>query len=296
MSELDPNEATTSTDLDPTTAVPVPTAPLIPTLGPGRRCRRTDQPGSAAVRAGRRLGPGRAGHQLGHAGSRPSLALGGRARDRRPGPRGVRGHRGVHHQQRRHGDGPRLRPGRYAGLRRAPPRPAGRPARRPPASSSRSSRGSRTRPRSRASSTKPSTRWSRASRRTTRRTPPTSSRGSTASWRVSAGPLPPAASMQNRSLSSVSMFRGLVLMSVKDPALAQAWIDGQIAKTGVSHVERALRRHHPDRLRGAGQPHAWPSPSSTTRSPSPATWSRSRPRSTPRAAATSPTNPVRRPP
>ena len=33
MSDLDPNESTTTTDLDPTTAVPTPTSPVDPDAG-----------------------------------------------------------------------------------------------------------------------------------------------------------------------------------------------------------------------------------------------------------------------
>ena len=50
---------------------------------------------------------------------------------------------------------------------------------------------------------------------------------------LSVGPLPPADSIVGNDLSAMSKFRALVLVSVKDPALAQAWFDAQIAKTGV---------------------------------------------------------------
>jgi hypothetical protein len=49
----------------------------------------------------------------------------------------------------------------------------------------------------------------------------------------SVGALPPAGPIVDGDSSSISKFRALVLVSVKDPALAQAWFDAQIVKTGA---------------------------------------------------------------
>jgi hypothetical protein len=46
------------------------------------------------------------------------------------------------------------------------------------------------------------------------------------------GPLPPAASLSSGDPSAVSAFRMLALVSVKDPAVAQAWLDAAVAKAG----------------------------------------------------------------
>ena len=90
---------------------------------------------------------------------------------------------------------------------------------------------------------------------------------------------------------------GLALISIKDEALANAWLDGVLAESRRDPHDRDLRRH-PGRARGPSRRPARPppSPSSTARSPSPAMTSRSRRRSTPTGPAASPTRPTSRPP
>jgi hypothetical protein len=46
------------------------------------------------------------------------------------------------------------------------------------------------------------------------------------------GPLPPATSLSSGDPSAVAAFRMLALVSVKDPAAAQAWLDAAVVKAG----------------------------------------------------------------
>ena len=51
---------------------------------------------------------------------------------------------------------------------------------------------------------------------------------------LSVGPLPPAASLVGGNPAVAGSFRGLALISVKDPVAAQSWFDAAIAKRGAS--------------------------------------------------------------
>jgi hypothetical protein len=55
----------------------------------------------------------------------------------------------------------------------------------------------------------------------------------------SVGPLPPAASVRNDGPQILGSTRALALVSIKDQALAQAWFDAAIAKTGAKTTSQA---------------------------------------------------------
>ena len=233
MSELDPNEATTSTDLDPTTAVPVPTAPLIPTWGQGDAADGPSNPvpqpyepavaWAPAVPVAASAQPGRA-HRWRWAAALAivALVLGASAAigafiTNSAATATVLGY--VPADTLVYGE---LRLDLPGDQRAA----AGEFLSKFPGFKDQAALESKL---DEALDEMVKGITSDDQTYTTDIKP----------WfdgelAFSVGPLPPPASMQNRSLSSVSMFRGLVLMSVKDPALAQAWIDGQIAKTGVT--------------------------------------------------------------
>ncbi len=65
----------------------------------------------------------------------------------------------------------------------------------------------------------------------------------------SSGPLPPAASLQGDP-SALGSTRGLALISVKDAALAQAWFDAAITKSGASTTTESYAGVDDDRLPG----------------------------------------------
>ena len=297
MSELDPNEPTTSTDLDPTTAVPVPTAPLIADRGPARR-RRTQRPGSAAVEPAVAWAAGRAGRRARPQRGSRAIAGAGRPRSRSwPSSSG------------------RPRPSaRSSPTARRPRRSSAtsRPTRWSTASSASTCRATSAQAAGEFLSKFPGfadqaaleSKLDEVLDELVERRPTDDQTYTTDIKPWFDGELAFASARcrrprrcTNRSLPRSACSARSSLMSVKDPALAQAWIDGQLAEDRRDHVERALRRHHPDRLRGRRTGRALAaSPSSTARSPSSATWPRSRPPSTPRAAAASPTSPDRRPP
>ena len=56
---------------------------------------------------------------------------------------------------------------------------------------------------------------------------------------ASVGPLPPASAISGGGATAAAAFRGLVLMSVKDPAGAQAWFDAAFVKTGAKTTTQA---------------------------------------------------------
>ena len=129
-------------------------------------------------------------------------------------------------------------------VRRDPPRPARATSARRSASSSASSRASPIRPRSTPSSTRSSTGSSpkapRASRRTRRDIKP---------WfdgelAFSMGPLPADAAPTGPQGDGKA--RALVLLSIKDEALARAWFDERHRETGVTTHDGDLRGRRAD--------------------------------------------------
>ena len=135
MSDLDPNESTTTTDLDPTTAVPTPTSPVAPApvtpapltppvWGDAAPSYPTPQPSEP----GGRLGTGRAGQHGAGPPARWAPPLGRGDRDRRGRPRRLgRGRRALTNSASQSTVLGYV-PAGIDRLRRGPPRPARRPA------------------------------------------------------------------------------------------------------------------------------------------------------------------------
>lgn len=56
---------------------------------------------------------------------------------------------------------------------------------------------------------------------------------------ASVGPLPPASAVVGGDPAVAGSFRGLVLISIKDPAIAQAWFDAEFTKSGAKTTTQA---------------------------------------------------------
>ena len=249
------DDETTRTPVTPPAPAPAP-APAVPPMTPPWDPVSADPTGTTAwtpvaptapvTPAGRTSGadpvyendvawsvsaPGRRGERQLRPSPRRSDPLGGRPRDRGPDPRHHGGRCRDHHRPIGRLDGHRLRAREHHDVRGGPARPARRPAPGRSARSSRSSRASRTRPRSTPSSTRSSTTWS-ATRPISQQT----YTGDIKPWfdgelAYSMGPLPPAAALKDPA-KAIGDFRALALVSVKDPAGAQAWLDAPADQGG----------------------------------------------------------------